>query len=785
MFYARLSRLKATTALALVLSTLGVTGYAGPTGGEVVSGSAQITSPDATTTEIDQTSQRGIIDWNTFDLGKSEQLRFNLPNANAITLNRVTGGQGPSSIDGRIDSNGRIIISNRDGIVFGDGAQIDVGALIATTADIENDAFMNGSLEFNRSGSPTGSVINRGLISAKDGGLIALVAPHAENSGILSARIGRVAVAGGDRFTVDFTGSEFLRLAIDPDSPAAQYLAKNSGRIEAEGGHVLLTTQTASDALSGVVNNSGIVEATAVDTSGGRIRLVAGGGTKVRNSGTIRSQGTTGGTIEITAEQVELTSSSIVDASGNEGGGTVLVGGDYLGGNKEAAALTPLALRFEEYPIYSASTTVAETGAQVSADALSFGDGGKVIVWSDDYTLTAAIISARGGLSFGNGGFVETSGGFLDVRSAPDVGATNGVGGTWLIDPRDIEIVEGTESFDDIVVISGIYTPTEDVSQLGVSLITSRLNNGMDIIVSNVGTTGDQPGDITIAADIEKSAGGEADLTIFSENDLIIQRDVNVTSSRGKLNFTVSVNNEIQAGRMGDLELNGGQLRLITGDDILLATDSGMPDQILIENVLDRAASTVDVELQFGDDDVAFAYTSDEIEIRSNGIRIRNDNNRSSLEIDLAGSRRDLILHDRAIRAPEAFEWEIPSNTIRTRSTVAEDANNGVAEVIGDPDTSFFRTVGTEPRGDSVGLIEVSSDSDRETDRKFVTTDGGADFLNAKDDDDAGSDVEIDIVIPDTDPTLPDTDDPSDPETPVQEPVSPEPPVQEPVNPEP
>jgi len=791
MFYARLSRLKATTALALVLSTLGVTGYAGPTGGEVVSGSAQITSPDATTTVIDQTSQRGIIEWNTFDLGPSELLKFNLPSPDSITLNRVTGGQGPSTIDGRIDSNGRIIISNRDGIVFGDGAQIDVGALIATTADIENDAFMNGSLEFNRSGSPTGSVINRGLITARDSGLIALVAPHAENSGVLLARIGRIAVAGGDRFTVDFTGSEFLRLAIDPDSPAAQYLAKNSGQIQAEGGHVLLTTQTASDALSGVVNNSGIVEATAVDTSGGRIRLVAGGGTKVRNSGTVRSQGTTGGTIEITAEQVELTSTSIVDASGNEGGGTVLIGGDYLGGNRAVAAMNPLAPRFEDFPVYSASTTVAETGARISADALSSGDGGKVIVWSDDYTLTAAIISARGGLSFGNGGFVETSGGFLDVRSAPDVGAANGVGGTWLIDPRDIEIVEGIELFDDIALISGVYTPTEDVSRLGASLITSRLNSGMDVIVTNIGTTGGQSGDITVTTDLKKTSGGNASLSLFAADDLIIERDVNISSSSGRLNLFLSARDDIRAGSMGDLELNGGGIGFIVGDDVELDTDSDLPDgagsgrfDVNITSDQNFSSGNSMVNLDFGRDSISFGFTDNELRIGTNGIRVRDTRNSSRIQIDLDGDRRDLILSDRAIQAPEAFEWEIPSNTLRTRSTVAEDANNGVAEVIGDPDTSFFRTSGTEPRGDSVGLIEVSFDSDRETDRVFVTTDGGADFLDAKDDDDAGSDVDIDIVIPDTDPTLPDSGEPSNPEPPAQEPVNPAPPVEEPTTPE-
>ncbi|MEM1155354.1 MAG: filamentous hemagglutinin N-terminal domain-containing protein, partial [Pseudomonadota bacterium] len=272
------ARLKVSTAVGLFMSLSTAPGFADPTNPNVVAGSAAISNPASGTTVVEQSSPRTIIEWDTFDVGTGEAVVFTQPSTDAIALNRVTGGQGPSGIDGQIDANGRIVITNEDGIVFGDGAVIDVGALIATTADIDNDAFMNGSLDFNLSGTPDGQVVNRGSITARDGGLIALVAPQAENAGVLSARVGRVAVAGGDRFTVDFTASEFLTLAIDPDSPAGQYLASNSGRIEAEGGHVLLTTQTASDALSGVVNNSGIVEATAVDTSGGRIRLVAGGG---------------------------------------------------------------------------------------------------------------------------------------------------------------------------------------------------------------------------------------------------------------------------------------------------------------------------------------------------------------------------------------------------------------------------------------------------------------------------------------------------------------------------
>ena len=761
MFHTRLTSLRASTALALLLIAANPA-VSGPTGGQVVGGDVSISSPDANTTVIDQSSSRGIIEWDRFDVDSGEQLRFDLPSSDAITLNRVTGGHGPSAINGRIDSNGRIIISNRDGIVFGDGAVIDVGALIATTADIENDAFMNGSLEFGHSGSRNGSVINRGSISAKDGGLIALVAPHAENSGILSARVGRVAVAGGDRFTIDFTGSEFLRLAIDPASPAAEYLATNSGRIEAEGGHVLLTTQTASDALTGVVNNSGIVEATAVDTSGGRIRLVAGGGAKVRNSGTVRSRGKTGGTIEITAEAVELTSTSVVDASGDEGGGTILVGGDYLGGNAELAARNPLSPRLEEYPVYSASTLVAETGATVHADALSFGDGGKVIFWSDNYTLTDATITARGGLSFGDGGFVETSGGVLDVRTAADTSAPNGDGGTWLLDPRDITIVDGATDVADVFISDDFIVPADDAdTEVSSILIEARLNAGQRVVVSTFDTTGSEQGDITVEGDITKSRGDDAELWLLAEDDIIIRTGVDIESNANELDIFLVARDRISAGSMGELDTNGGFLGLRSGDDITIDTRSRMPE-MAITNLPEFAASRVDVELDFDDDHVEFSYTDDQITVPTGGFQLLEFSG-GPIYIDMDGDRT-VSISDRSFLLQDGRSDSFQFNHTSSYGVEASDALNGIPEVINFP-TSDVAPFGENPPSAIVPVVEVSNDEGLTVDRLVAASPEGEAMIAALAAGDEPAEPEPPVEAPEPEAPM---DEPSVPETPAE-----------------
>ena len=107
--------------------------------------------------------------------------------------------------------------------------------------------------------------------------------------------------------------------------------------------------------------------------------------------------------------QVGLTGNAVVDASGGAGGGTVLVGGDYQGKN---AALP------------NAQQTFVGKDSVIKADATGLGDGGKVIVWSDRATQVVGAISARGGAAGGNGGFVETSGHYLDMRGRVDTRAS-------------------------------------------------------------------------------------------------------------------------------------------------------------------------------------------------------------------------------------------------------------------------------------------------------------------------------------------------------------------------
>ena len=121
--------------------------------------------------------------------------------------------------------------------------------------------------------------------------------------------------------------------------------------------------------------------------------------------GTIEAQATQtgkGGNIELLGERVGVLDQARIDASGENGGGQVLIGGDYQGKNPD---------------VHNAKATYVGKDTTIKADAKTHGDGGKVIAWSDNTTRAYGSISAKGGALSGNGGFIETSGHqYLDVE---------------------------------------------------------------------------------------------------------------------------------------------------------------------------------------------------------------------------------------------------------------------------------------------------------------------------------------------------------------------------------
>ena len=170
-----------------------------------------------------------------------------------------------------------------------------------------------------------------------------------------------------------------------------------------------------------MINNTGVIEARSIGTHDGKI--VLGGSTtklaglpkqtvKVSGKLSVASKKKSGGTIQIIGEDIVVADARI-DASGKTGGGKVLIGGDIGGG--KGNPLVPY-VPMELNPIPNAMTVSINGGTVIDASARDTGNGGKVVVWSDQTTTFAGTILATGGKAGGNGGFVETSGHTLNCH---------------------------------------------------------------------------------------------------------------------------------------------------------------------------------------------------------------------------------------------------------------------------------------------------------------------------------------------------------------------------------
>lgn len=501
--------------------------FALPAGQQAVNGQATFNTQGNSLTITN--SPNSIINWQSFSISSNEAVRFIQQSSSSAVLNRVIG-QDPSRIFGLLESNGRVFLINPNGILFGQGARIDVNGLVASTLNISNQDFLAGKYNFT-TGSVAGSIQNQGSISTPEGGKVYLIAPNVENTGIIHSPKGDVILAAGH--------SVQLVDSLDPDISvvvsAPENTAVNIGQIIARSGKVGI--------YGGLVHQKGLVNAdSAVVGENGRIFFRAskdvtldagsvtsangpqGGQIKIESesgitlvSGTVTAVGNDGkgGDIRMLGNRVDLTGNAQIDASGNNGGGTVLIGGDYQGKNPA---------------IRNAETTSVGKDVVIKADALEAGNGGKVILWADDKTEFYGSISARGGSTGGDGGNAEVSGKrTLVYQGLTDLRAPLGKTGTLLLDPTNFVIAE----------VGGDMSGGDLGSQLAsANVIIQTVNAGAEV------------GDILV--DDYVTWGNSNSLTLSAHNN--ITTNYTITNNAGGV---LILRSDSDADGAGNVTING------------------------------------------------------------------------------------------------------------------------------------------------------------------------------------------------------------------------------------
>ncbi|MDD8588358.1 filamentous hemagglutinin N-terminal domain-containing protein, partial [Escherichia coli] len=525
-----------------------------PTGGQIVAGSGSIQTPSGNQMNIIQNSQNMVANWNSFDIGKGNTVQFYQPNSSAVALNRVVGG-GESKIMGNLKANGQVFLVNPNGVLFGKDASVSTSGFVASTRDIKNDDFMNRRYTFSGGQKAGAEIVNQGALTTNAGGYIVLAADKVSNSGTIRTPEGKTVLAAGERVTLQLDNGGLTSVQVSGDVVNA--LVENRGLISARNGQVYLTALGQDMLMNTVLNVSGVVEASGMHRQDGNIVLDGGDSGVVHLSGTLQADNASGqgGKVVVQGQNILLDKGSSITATGGQGGGEVYIGGGWQG---------------KDSSIRNADNVVMKDGARIDVSATQQGNGGTAVLWSESFTNFRGQISAKGGENGGNGGQVETSShGNLQAFGSVSASAKKGKAGNWLLDPLDITIVENaggnaaneTEENGEKIFSPGSTTQ----SQVSNTSINNELNNGTSVtILTNSTTSGsDQKGNITVNADINKTSGTDATLTLKADGNINVNK--NITSTAGKLNVNLAAANTsstgtITLGNNVSITTNGGDI---------------------------------------------------------------------------------------------------------------------------------------------------------------------------------------------------------------------------------
>lgn len=478
-------------------------------------------------TDINQTSQAGIINWGQFNIGAQETVNFNQPNINAITLNRVVGGD-LTAIAGALNANGNVWVVNNAGVFVQQGAQINVGGMfLAAAMSIEDSDFLAGKAKFSDK-EGLGVVVNAGTINA---GKVALLGGAVINAGEIAAP--NAALVAGK--------------AIELDNNVA-------------GGRISISFD-ASLFENHVVENVGKISATTAEGNGGTVALK---GYHVGNYGEIHADGTTGQGGDVVLQAAGTTvvapgSVTTANAGLNGDGGTVWLLGNTLIA-PEGATLAARGGRvsgnggFIETSGYA--NFIIETLPDVSAEHGTAGtwlidpynieivSGPAYTQYSDSHLNGFSNVGAGNGdyawngssyvyVGAGNGSyepFYDAHDNFYPIYNMNNNNDAAGHehGSTWsstwssyvdywLADNGSSSVTYGLKDF----------FATGSASKISAEYISQALSGGstVRIMTGMTGSAGAEAGNITVSGAINNSSGT---LELIAANDIIINNAITV-----------------------------------------------------------------------------------------------------------------------------------------------------------------------------------------------------------------------------------------------------------------
>ena len=522
-----------------------------PEQGKVVAGQGEIARPDEKTMVINQKTDRLALDWQKFNIAKDEKVHFDQNSKSAIALNRVVG-DGRSIIDGSLSAKGHVFVINPNGVLFGKNSSVDVGGLVASTANVTDDDMRNfaqgkGDLGLQIAAGREASVINAGTIKA-EGGLVALHATTVENTGTIANEGGQTVLAAAKNLSLAADTAGKLNFTVNGSLANAKAL--NSGTLQNDGGYLVMTAKSAGDLMSTVVNNTGVIEAKTLHANDkGEILLDGGESGQVEVSGTLDASGTeagqSAGSIKVIGQKTVVNDGTNLLARGAIDGGKIETSGDVL-----------------------------NLGDNLNIDAK--GVNGKAGEWLLD-PLEILIQDA------------QPTQGSMD-QTVRTVNEGSGTQITYNDPPSATQNADST------------YDST---SWIKTDLITAILKKGTDVTIQAASTS--QAASITVNSAIKPKVEGdrEATLTLEAQRNITINNEIKADANGGKLN--VKLNSDTDGDGVGaviinaDISTNGGTFTSGSGGNVKFdATQKDTKGNTIYENKVDAFGNKVPKYLTAG-----------------------------------------------------------------------------------------------------------------------------------------------------------------------------------------
>lgn len=244
--------------------------------------------------DINQTQEKAILEWNSFNVPPEVSVNFNQAASSWVALNRIYD-KNPSYIFGNINAIGKVYLINQNGILFGQGSKVNVNTLVASALNITNANFLKSILasghdfkleDYQGTGmNYLATISNQGTIDTMNGGAAFLMAPRVDNSGSISAPAGQIGLIAGTEVTLMHSATtdtersgyyvlikdDFVNNPQSNDASFGKAVNLGSGSLAADGGIAGIYGNNVENwgtirSVTAFKNNRGMVELRAANT---------------------------------------------------------------------------------------------------------------------------------------------------------------------------------------------------------------------------------------------------------------------------------------------------------------------------------------------------------------------------------------------------------------------------------------------------------------------------------------------------------------------------------------